>query len=71
MTDDGKSALHMKPQHFRTADMVIGVAFLLAGTLGGYFAIADGVRDFWLLLVVGVVGAVLMFRRARGAGAAR
>lgn len=65
MSDHQKSSLHMKPQHFRTADLVIGVAFLLAGIIGGYFAIADGVRDYWLLLVVGILGAVLMFRRAR------
>lgn len=66
MTDQQHSALHMKTRHFRTADIVIGIAFLLAGIAGGYFAIVEGVRDFWLLLVVGVIGAALLFRRALG-----
>ena len=71
MSEKDQSALHMKPRHFRTADLVIAVAFLLAGIVGGYFAIADGVRDYWLLLVVGILGAILMFRRAMAAPTAR
>lgn len=64
MKEKEPGALHVKPRHYRTADLVIAVAFLLAGILGGYFAIVQNVRDYWLLLVVGIIGALLMFRRA-------
>lgn len=65
MTKKNPASLKVSSEKFRMADLVIAVAFLLAGIIGGYFAIAEGVRDYWLLLVVGIIGAILMFRRAR------
>lgn len=67
MTKQNPASLKVSSEKFRMADLAIAVAFLLAGIIGGYFAIAEGVRDYWLLLVVGIVGAVLMVRRARAA----
>lgn len=67
MTKKNESSLKISSGHYRTADLIIALALLLAAVVGGYFAIVDGVRDYWLLLVVGIVGAVLMFRRARTA----
>ena len=67
MTKQNPALLKVSSEKFRMADLAIAVAFLLAGIIGGYFAIAEGVRDYWLLLVVGIVGAVLMVRRARAA----
>lgn len=65
MTKKNHASLRISSGHYRTADLAIGVVLLLAAALGGYFAIAQGVRDYWLLLVVGIVGGVLMLRRAR------
>lgn len=67
MTKKNHASLRISSGHYRTADLVIAVAFLLSGIVGGYFAVAQGVRDYWLLLIVGIVGAVLMFRRSRSA----
>lgn len=65
MTKQNPSSLRISSGHYRTADLVIAVAFILAGILGGYFAIAHEVRDFWLLLVVGIVGGILLLKKAR------
>lgn len=65
MTKKNPASLRISSGHYRVADLVIAVALLLAAILGGYFAIAQGVRDYWLLLVVGIVGSILMLRRAR------
>lgn len=65
MTKPNPSSLRISSGHYRTADLVIAVACFLAGILGGYFAIVHEVRDFWLLLVVGIVGGILMLRKAR------
>lgn len=65
MTKKNPASLRISSENYRIADLVIAIAFLFSGMVGGYFAIVDGVRDFWLLLVVGVVGTVLMFRRSR------
>lgn len=65
MTKQNPSSLKVSAEKYRMADLVIAAAFLLAGIIGGYYAISEGVRDYWLLLVVGIVGAILMFRRSR------
>lgn len=65
MTKENPASLRISSGHYRTADLVIAVIFILAGILGGYFAIAEGVRDFWLLLIVGIVGGILLLRKAR------
>lgn len=65
MTKKNPASLRISSGYYRTADLVIAIAFLFSGIVGGYFAVAQGVRDYWLLLIVGVVGAVLMFRRSR------
>lgn len=67
MTKKNHASLRISSGHYRIADLVIGVVLLAAAILGGYFAIAQGVRDYWLLLVVGIVGGVLMLRRSREA----
>ena len=63
MTKENPAGLRIDPANFRTADIVMAVVFVLVTFLSLYFAIIDGVRDFWLLVVVGIVGAVLMARR--------
>lgn len=65
MTKKNHASLRISSGHYRTADLVIAVAFILAAIVGGYFAIAHEVRDYWLLLIVGIIGAVLMLRRSR------
>ena len=65
MTKKNHASLRISAGHYRTADLVIAIAFLFSGIVGGYFAVAQGVRDYWLLLLVGIVGAILMFRRSR------
>lgn len=65
MTKKNPASLRISSGHYRSADLVLAVVLLLAAILSAYFAIAQGVRDFWLLLVVGLVGSVLMFRRSR------
>lgn len=65
MTKDNHASLKISSGHYRRADLIIAIAFLISGIVGGYFAIAQGVRDYWLLLLVGIVGAILMFRRSR------
>lgn len=67
MTKKNHASLRISSGHYRIADLVIGVALLLAAVVGGYFAIAQGVRDYWLLLVVGIIGGILMLRRSREA----
>ncbi len=64
MTKENPAGLRIAPDKYRMADIVLAIAFLIAGAVGLYFAVADGVRDFWLLVLVGLVGAVLMARRA-------
>lgn len=65
MTKENPAGLRVAPEKYRVADIVLAIAFLLSASVGLYFALADGVRDYWLLVVVGIVGAVLMLRRAR------
>jgi len=65
MTKKNPAALKISSGHFRTADLVIACAFLITAIVSGYLAIAHQVRDYWALLLVGIVGAVLMFRRSR------
>ena len=67
MSEKNHSSLRIPSGHYRTADLVIAIAFLLAAIVSGYYAVAHQVRDYWALLLVGIVGAVLMFRRARSA----
>lgn len=64
LTTDSNRPADKRPGHYRTADLALAVVFLLAGIFGGYMAMAEGVRDYWLLLIVGVVGTVLLWRRA-------
>jgi len=64
MTEKNPAGLRIAPENYRTADIILAVVFLLSAIIALYFAIADGVRDFWLLVLVGIVGAVLMARRA-------
>lgn len=66
MTKDNPAGLRVAPEKYRVADIVLAVAFLISGAVGLYFALVDGVRDYWLLVLVGIVGAVLMARRAMG-----
>lgn len=65
MTKKNHASLKISSGHYRTADLLIGVAFLLASIVGGYYAISQQLREYWLLLIVGIVGAILMLRRAR------
>lgn len=66
MTEQNHASLRVGARHYRIADMLIGVALCGAAVISAYLAIAQNVRDYWLLLVVGIIGAVLMFRRAIG-----
>jgi uncharacterized membrane protein len=68
MTEKNPAGLRIAPKNYRTADIILAIVFLLSAIIGLYFAVADGVRDFWLLVLVGIVGAVLMARRATAAG---
>ncbi len=63
MTEKNPAGLRIAPENYRTADIILAVVFLLTAIISLYFAIADGVRDFWLLVIVGMVGTVLMARR--------
>lgn len=65
MTKKNHASLRISSGHYRIADLVIGVAFAISAIIGAYFAVAHEVRDYWLLVVVGIVGAVLMLRRSR------
>lgn len=67
MTEKNPAGLRIAPKNYRTADIILAITFLLSAVIGLYYAVADGVRDFWLLVLVGIVGAVLMFRRASAA----
>jgi len=64
MTVKNPAGLRIAPKNYRTADIILAIVFLLSAIIALYFAIADGVRDFWLLVLVGIVGSVLMARRA-------
>ena len=66
MTKENPAGLRIAPEKYRLADIVLAIAFLVSGAIGLYYALAEGVRDFWLLVLVGIVGAVLMARRAMG-----
>lgn len=65
MTTKNPASLKISSGHYRTADLVIAIAFVVTAVVSGYFAVADGLREYWALLLVGIVGAVLMLRRAR------
>lgn len=65
MTRENPAGLRIAPENYRTADIVLAIVFLLAAAISLYFAIVDGERDFWALVLVGIVGAILMARRAR------
>ncbi|MCA9834921.1 MAG: hypothetical protein KC435_13295 [Thermomicrobiales bacterium] len=66
MTDETNHAsLRIGSQHYRTADLIIAAACVIAAIISAYLAIAHEVRDYWALLLVGVIGAILMFRRSR------
>ncbi|MCO5217045.1 MAG: hypothetical protein M9953_02385 [Thermomicrobiales bacterium] len=64
MTNENHASLRVDSRHYRIADIVIGVAFVITAVVSAYLAIAHETRDYWALLVVGVVGAILMFRRS-------
>ena len=64
MTEKNPAGLRIAPKNYRIADIILAIVFLLSAIIALYFAVADGVRDFWLLVLVGIVGAVLMARRA-------
>lgn len=63
MTKDNPASLRIAPEKYHLADIIMAIVFVVITIIALYFAIADGVRDFWLLVVVGVIGAVLMGRR--------
>lgn len=63
MTKENHASLRVDARHYRTADLVIGIAFVVTTFISLYLAIAHETRDYWLLVLVGIVGAVLMFRR--------
>lgn len=67
MSNKNPASLRISSGHYRTADLVIAVAFFITAIVSGYLAIAHEVRDYWALFIVGVIGAVLMFRRSRAA----
>lgn len=64
MTENNPAGLRIAPKNYRTADILLAIVFLLAAIISLYFAVVDDVRDFWALVLVGFVGAVLMARRA-------
>ena len=66
MTKENPAGLRVAPEKYRVADIVLAIAFLISGAVGLYFALEDDVRDYWLLVLVGIVGAILMARRAKG-----
>lgn len=66
MTKENPAGLRVAPEKYRVADIVLAIAFLISGAVGLYFALVDDVRDYWLLVLVGIVGAILMGRRAKG-----
>lgn len=65
MTKKNHASLRISSGHYRTADLVIAVAFFISAIIGAYFAVAHEVRDYWLLLIVGIIGGVLMLKRSR------
>lgn len=65
MTKKNHASLKVSSGHYRTADLVIAIAFIFTAIVSGYLAVAHEVRDYWVLLVVGIIGAVLMLRRSR------
>lgn len=65
MTKENHSSLRISSGHYRTADLVIAIAFIITAIVSGYLAVAHEVRDYWVLLVVGIIGAVIMLRRSR------
>lgn len=67
MTKKNHASLRISSGHYRTADLVIAAAFLITAIVSGYLAVAHEVRDYWVLLIVGIIGAVLMLRRSRAA----
>lgn len=64
MTNENHASLRVDSRHYRIADVIIGIAFVVTAIVSAYLAIAHETRDYWALLVVGVIGALLMFRRA-------
>lgn len=65
MTKDNPAGLRIAPEKFHLADVVMMVLSILITVIALYFAIADGVRDFWLLVLVGIVAAILLGKRLR------
>lgn len=65
MTKDNPAGLRISPEKYHLADVVMLVLSILITIIALYFAIADGVRDFWLLVVVGIVAAILLGKRVR------
>lgn len=65
MTKQNHASLRISSGHYRVADLVIAIAFIITAIVSGYFAVAHEVRDYWVLLIVGIIGAVLMLRRSR------
>lgn len=63
MTKNNPAGLRISPEKYHMADIIMAVVFVLITILALYYALVDGVRDFWLLVVVGIVGAILMVRR--------
>lgn len=44
MTKKNHASLRISSGHYRTADLVIGVAFAISGIIGGYFAVVSTLR---------------------------
>lgn len=65
MTKKDQSSLRISSSHYRTADLIIAIAFIITAIVSGYLAIAHQVRDYWVLLIAGIIGAVLMLKRSR------
>lgn len=63
MTKNNPAGLRIAPEKFHLADIVMLVLSVAITFLGLYFAIVDGVRDFWLLVLVGIVAAILLGKR--------
>lgn len=65
MTKDNPAGLRISPEKYHLADIVMMALSILITLIALYFAIVDGVRDFWLLVVVGIVAAILLGKRVR------
>lgn len=53
---------------YRIADIVLVVVLMVGAVVSLYFAAGEGVRDYWLLVVVCLVFGLLLIKRLVGDG---